>query len=106
MADEAVRDALLVLAQAQVRTEARIESLADKMESLADMTRGLAGAVERLVDATGTMGRGVGRLVEAVASLTEAQRATQALLSADIQALIRRIDTLIERRGNGAGTDA
>jgi hypothetical protein len=109
MSDDAVRDALVALAQAQARAEARITDaqvraearITDAQTRVDERLETVGHALARLADSVAHMNRGVDRLAEGTASAVEAMRATQALLSADIHALIRRLDALIEGRGNG-----
>jgi hypothetical protein len=131
MSDDVVRDALVALAQAQARAEARITDAQVRAEAritdaqvraetritdaqvraetriteaqarVDERLEAVGHALTTLADSVAHMNRGVDRLAEGTASAVEAMRATQALLSADIHALIRRLDALIEGRGNG-----
>ena len=119
MADDALRDALVVLAGAQTRTERRletlterVETLTERMESLTGRVEGVAGGVESLTGAVQNTARGVDRLSDAVLRLAEGVsdgmhglQVESARTHTAIYALIQRIDALVQGRGNGAEGD-
>ena len=119
MANDALRDALVVLAGAQTRTERRLETLTERMETqtervetLTERVEGVAGGVEGLIGAVQNTARGVDRLSDAVLRLAEGVsdgmhglQVETARTHAAIYALIQRIDALVQGRGNGAEGD-
>ncbi len=88
-----LRDIVKELAEAQKKTEARVDSLAQRVEELAEAQKRTEARVEELAEAQKKTEARVNSLAQRVEELAEAQRKTEE----EIRILVKRVDAVEER---------